>query len=35
LVAIDADDPTALRAAKHTWCSLLIAAENTVDTIPE
>jgi len=32
-VVIDADDPTALRAAKNTWFSLLVAAEDAVDSL--
>ncbi|WP_248515557.1 KEOPS complex subunit Pcc1 [Salinarchaeum laminariae] len=29
IVDIDATDPTALRAAKRTWCTLIGAAEET------
>jgi len=29
VVTIGADDPSALRAAKRTWCSLVRAAEET------
>lgn len=33
VVEIDADDPRALRAAKHTWFSLLEAAEGAVTAV--
>ncbi|QZA89174.1 KEOPS complex Pcc1-like subunit [Salinarchaeum sp. IM2453] len=33
VIKIDARDPRALRAAKHTWFSLLKAAEKTSDAV--
>jgi KEOPS complex subunit Pcc1 len=32
-ITIAAEDATALRAAKHSWFSLLVAAERTADSV--